>query len=213
ATSEEGLEIPREPFTALNIALQRRVLRRAILRTAGSLRKITSRQLEAIRLAAIGEGPAVDFVGYRALPNEDRLAITEIVEYPDFSYSYSAKAGQTVEVKEVDKSFALRIIEAGKSIDISGLSGPGKAFLDADLTGDSLEIRNWLPGDRYKPLGGPGHQKLQDVFVNARVERNRRGGLPVFVTKDRICWVNGFRIADEFKVSGQTRRILSIEEV
>jgi tRNA(Ile)-lysidine synthase len=64
-----------------------------------------------------------------------------------------------------------------------------------------LKIRFWQPGDAFWPLGGPGTQKLQDFFINNKVPRSLRAEIPLLVTADdRIIWVVGYRLSEEFKV-------------
>jgi tRNA(Ile)-lysidine synthase len=64
-----------------------------------------------------------------------------------------------------------------------------------------LKIRFWKPGDVFKPLGGPGFQKLHDFFINKKLPRSIRSNIPLLVTADdKIVWVIGYRLSDEFKV-------------
>jgi tRNA(Ile)-lysidine synthase len=64
-----------------------------------------------------------------------------------------------------------------------------------------LRIRFWQPGDIFRPLGGPGIQKLHDFFINKKLPRAIRNKIPLLVTADnRIIWVVGYRLSDEFKV-------------
>ncbi len=209
-----GFGLKTEEFATLHPALQRRVLRRLVMREKGSLRSISYKAIEAMRRCALGDGPGVDLGDNWTAKREGNVltAARSIPEEP-IAFRYRVNPGQRLEVKEVDKRFELRIIEASNGIDIQGLSGPKRAFLDADEVGERLEVRSWQPGDRYRPLGGPGSQKLQDLFVNAKIRRSQRHRTPVFLSRGRICWVSGFRIDDDFRVAPQTTRILSIEEV
>lgn len=209
---EDGLYLPAAEFVALPAALQRRVLRRLLLRLTGSLRGVSFRQVEAIRALAAGTGPGAELRGVRAVPATDGICLNKIETTHVISYNYTLSAGDGVQVKEIDKSYTLSIIGARPGVDFSQLSGPGKAFLDADLTGGTVEIRNWRPGDRYQPLGAPGRQKLQDLFTNAKISRSRRIQFPVFLAGGAICWVRGMRIAEEFRISERTTRILVISE-
>ena len=210
---DEGFILYSEPFRELHNALKRRVIRRLLQKQAGNLRKFTSRQVDLLCSLAEGQGNGVDLFEHRAVPHPQGLLFKPI-EYPENkSFSYTADTAGLVRVKEVDKSFSLRIIETDSDLDFLSLSGPGKAFLDADKTGDIIHIRNWLPGDKYRPLGAPGNQKLQDLFTNAKVARSAKGETAVFCTDEKICWVSGFRIADQFRITDKTRRILAIEEV
>ena len=56
-----------------------------------------------------------------------------------------------------------------------------------------------------------GEKKLQDFFVDEKVPREKRGAvLLLCATNGRIAWVVGYRIADPFKVTGTTQRVLQI---
>ena len=77
---------------------------------------------------------------------------------------------------------------------------PGK---EAWLTGvdGSLWVRQWQPGDRYRPLGSPGSRKLQDVFGDAKLNSEQKQALPVILNnKGEILWVPGFPPAEDAKV-------------
>lgn len=71
-------------------------------------------------------------------------------------------------------------------------TGAHEAFLDLREVGETLRVRNWLPGDRIAPLGMQGTRKLQDVFVDSKVPRARRHGHPVVVgARGDILWLPG----------------------
>src|SRR6202043_1975547 len=44
-----------------------------------------------------------------------------------------------------------------------------------------LAVRNRRPGDRFRPLGLDGQKKLQDFFVDRKVARHERDGVPLVV--------------------------------
>ena len=82
---------------------------------------------------------------------------------------------------------------------------------DANALGDRLTLRTWQPGDRFQPLGMKGEKKLQDFFVDEKIPRQERSQvLLLCAADDRIAWVVGYRIADPFKVTGATRRVLAL---
>lgn len=85
------------------------------------------------------------------------------------------------------------------------------AYLDYDKIESNLIIRNRLPGDRFKPLGGMGFKKLKDFFIDEKVPRLKRDQVPIVESKGNIVWVGGMRIDDRYKVTGETKRVLVME--
>ena len=92
------------------------------------------------------------------------------------------------------------------------LRRPGHAYLDYDRLGApaSLQARTWLPGDRMRPLGAPGSRKLQDLFVDRKFPRGLRRRVPVVTLGETILWVPGVAVADAFRVTGDSGRILHL---
>jgi tRNA(Ile)-lysidine synthase len=86
-------------------------------------------------------------------------------------------------------------------------AGPDLATLDAEALGGSLEVRTWRHGDRIRPLGMEGTKSLQDLFTDRGVPRSARRDLPVVVAGDRVAWVVGVAVSDEFKLAPSTRQV------
>ena len=83
------------------------------------------------------------------------------------------------------------------------VAGPGEAWLSAArVDGETLTVRAWRPGDRYRPHRAPGRRKLQDLFADARIPRSRRAGVPVVECRGEIVWVAGLRVAHDWAVGG-----------
>ena len=83
------------------------------------------------------------------------------------------------------------------------------AAVQADSISGPLTVRNRRPGDRMRPLGAPGHRKLQDLFVDRKIPRADRDRVPVVVdTQDRIVWVVGVAIAEECRVTAPEGRVV-----
>lgn len=81
---------------------------------------------------------------------------------------------------------------------------------DAGKVGRRLILRHWKPGDRFQPIGMKTAIKLQDMFVNQKIPRNKRRGLLVATTaKGDIFWVEGCRIGEMFKLTENTRQRLN----
>ena len=58
------------------------------------------------------------------------------------------------------------------------------------------------PGDRFRPLGMGRAKKLQDFLVDRKIPREIRDSLPLVVDRDdRIVWVVGESVAEDFRVT------------
>ena len=85
----------------------------------------------------------------------------------------------------------------------------GREVFDADRIGTKIILRHWRPGDRFQPIGMHRSVKLQDLFTNLRIPRERRHQLVVAETaRGELFWIEGVRIGDHFKLDDQTRRCL-----
>ncbi len=78
-----------------------------------------------------------------------------------------------------------------------------RVLLSPRLLEAPLTLRCWRPGDRFRPLGMSGQKKLQDFFVDAKVPRRERERIPLLLSGERIAWVIGHRIAEDFRWEGQ----------
>jgi tRNA(Ile)-lysidine synthase len=91
----------------------------------------------------------------------------------------------------------------------SGKPAKNSEYFDADRIGGSVIVRHWQPGDRFQPIGMPAAVKLQDLFTNLKVSRDKRHGLVVASTASgEIFWVEGVRIGEKFKIGPSTKRRL-----
>jgi tRNA(Ile)-lysidine synthase len=85
------------------------------------------------------------------------------------------------------------------------------ALFDADRFSEPLVIRNWQAGDRFIPLGMKGKsKKLQDFFIDRKIERHTREKVPVLVAPEGILWVVGMRQDERFAVHRGTTRCLVV---
>lgn len=72
-------------------------------------------------------------------------------------------------------------------------------------------VRSWRPGDAYRPLGAPGRAKLQDLFVNRKIARDRRATLPVVIgSAGTVIWVPGLPPAHETALKSGARVVVQL---
>lgn len=85
-----------------------------------------------------------------------------------------------------------------------------RAFFDADRM-SGLVLRHRKPGDVFHPLGAAGPKKLKSFLIDQKVPVEKRDQLLLLESGGRIAWVAGVRIADPFKVSPATAKILVVK--
>ena len=89
--------------------------------------------------------------------------------------------------------------------------GPLVAQLDGDAIGRKLVARCPEPGDRMQPLGMAGTKKLHDVFVDRKIPRADREGIPVVQAIDgEIVWLVGHYISERAKVTESTGTVIEL---
>ena len=75
-----------------------------------------------------------------------------------------------------------------------------------------LAVRSRRPGDRFRPLGQDGRKKLQDFLVDRKIPRESRDSLPLVVDgNDRIVWVVGQAVAEDFRVTEPARGVILLK--
>ena len=80
----------------------------------------------------------------------------------------------------------------------------------AAIKNKKLILRYWCSGDRFKPLGMSGMQKISDYLINNKINLFQKDEQTVLTADDQIIWVCGQRIDDSVKVNNSTKNILRI---
>ena len=198
-------------FLELAVAVQRRLLRRAIERARGSLRGIDFRHVEAIRaMMATREGSG-------------RMQLPDLDIYRSFDWLRLGPLGFDSRLeRDFEAPLAIpgrtQLADRGITLDIELIGNPGvynegEQCLDWDLVSGSLLLRNWRPGDLYKRSGQSVAEKIKTLFQEFRVPLWERRRWPVIVQGSSILWTRRFGVASEFAAGPESRNILMIREV
>lgn len=188
----------RAKFEDLPLAAQRQVLRRQ-LNDAGAVADfdlIESLRTIANRLVAVGE----NFSVLRDASGRIRVRRAEAAEFSGLHLSIdTARPGEAMfEGVKLEWYFSL----GRKSI----VRRAGTESFDARKIGAEIILRHWQAGDRFQPIGVASPVKLQDLFTNAKIPRERRHQLLLAQTRGEIFWVEGLRISEKFKITPGTKR-------
>lgn len=84
-------------------------------------------------------------------------------------------------------------------------------FLDAAIVSFPLTIRPWQEGDRFKPLGAVGHQKISDFLVHSKIPAWQKQEISVMCTGEEIAAVLQYRISEKFKKTDSSERCVRIQ--
>lgn len=212
----------RDGLRGLHPALQARLVRLALERGRGHLRRVTFEHVLNV-LKLVGQNKRGKII---SLPDDwaagleaDFLKIYKISKGGNGILNKDAplmENGLPVELPGVTciDSLGIRLeaaVETGPHADVSRTEA-GQAFLDLDQTGTSLRIRFWRAGDRFQPLGMHGTKKVKDYLKDEKIPREPRLRTLVLTTAEGdIIWIVEGRISERFKVSPQTRNILNLK--
>ena len=205
---------------AAPVALARLVIRRAMVEASGGRAVSFAHVEEGMRLAREGGAP-VDLPGQRMQRDGGDLVLTarprgaigrpsapssgaaNVFRYP-LSIPGEARLAEVACVVSAELAPSPGV-EGGRAMAGSGVV----AAVRLDRCRGPLSVRNRRPGDRFRPPGLGGRTKLQDYFVNRKVPRERRDAVPLVVDEsDRIVWVAGHAIDEDFQVTDPAQAVL-----
>ncbi len=197
ASSEPGLvKLKSEALRAEPLALQRRIVRQALLEVRGSLKDISAEKIEVL-LEAGREGRSLAW----PLPSRTGFPKTQVRAGEWIEVSVQP-ASAPVEAWETELKRGANALPCGGTMYLQcgrGTNGGQAVFFREDDVSLPLTARSWRSGDRLRPRGLEGTKKLQDVFVDAKVPRDLRSLQPVLceaAPSARILWVPGLAVSE-----------------
>lgn len=211
AAAPELILIEIGPFSRLPVAVQRRLLRRAIERVRGSLRAIDFQHVESIRkLMGTREGSG-------------RIQLPELDIYRSFDLLRIAP--QQFDAR-IERNFSVAMEIPGETtvpaplltirmelVDPSRVYNGDVNALDPAKCRGPLHLRNWRPGDQFERPGRPGAAvKIKTLFQDYRVPLWERRKWPVIVMGDSIVWTRQFGPAREFAATAESEAVLLVKE-
>jgi len=123
-------------------------------------------------------------------------------------FRYSLSIPGEVRVPEAGCVVSVEVADGSESV-VLAANGHGVAAVQLDKKTGGFAVRNRRPGDRFRPFGLSGRRKLQDFFVDHKVVREERDRVPIVVDdRDRIVWVAGHAICEDFRVIDPAQAVL-----
>ncbi len=215
APSPQTLEVSK--LATPPAAVARRLIRGTIQAARGDLRQIDFNHVERIlemahsqnghdcvQLPGLDVTRSFDWIRFAAGPADETRQ--------DFEFPLNAPA--SVELPGSQTRITLQVLEKSETgqacatvvneLDWQRLTPTNGAL-------PSLELRNWRPGDQYRPAGQSKHQKVKFLFQEARIPLWERGNWPIITYNGTIVWTHRFGAAAEFAASSSTRVVLRVE--
>jgi tRNA(Ile)-lysidine synthase len=211
----KAILIDADELNSLPVAVQRRLLRRAIQDIKGNLREIDLFHIDALlRLSTQREGhgrsqaPGIDvfrsfnwlrFAKPRTESRSERdycleLAVPGETPIPGQLSKIHVEVAENTEYRKFGQGYNMN----GDLLDVNRLSNP-------------LELRNWRPGDQFT-RAGRSSEKIKTLFQLSRIPIWDRQGWPVITSGDRIVWTREFGVSAEYVPAQESDRILRIVE-
>ena len=205
---------------SLPLAIRRRIVYQ-MLSEAGGGRFIGFDHVETVlnlTTSKSGLSGPVDLPGHSARLVDGKVVMIprrfgpKSTNFESNAFEYPLAVPGEVQVAEAGVTISARPTKMNRRSSQQSLGNPTKwVIIEASGVRGPLAIRSWRTGDRLRPLGLGGSKKLQDVFVDRKIARSRRGHIPLVVDAcGRIIWVVGLALADDFRVTDNTQAVITL---
>lgn len=195
-------------LSTLPPATGRRLVRAFLSAIKGDLRRLSFRDIEAVRCLA--ERKEVTLPGNLGLRRENGLISISEKRAAYRSYELKWDGKKDLVIPEIGLSFAGKRIEKGETRP-PAYNDKRRALVDAAKIRFPLQVRNHKEGDRYRPLGSPGRKKLTEAMRSKGIPPGERDRHPIFLSGGEIVWTPGLPVAEDFKITPATKAIFIIE--
>lgn len=221
-----NLDLPQQARSAVT----RRLVRGIVGELQGHCRQWTADHVErVVQLAVAGSsGNRVELPGVIVERSFEWLRFSPAKRETNWQVSASSKADPSfsrtfshvvelgapgedtvVAVPEIGRRFCLKVVDwhlcRSDTYD-------DKGALDRDLLNSPLVLRNWLPGDCFRPKGRRSPRKLKQFLRMERVPVSDRAGWPVLTSENMVVWTRGLPVAAEFAPRAATRAGVIVAE-
>jgi tRNA(Ile)-lysidine synthase len=214
--SPRGLTLSIHGLLAEPAALRRRLLRAAIARVKGDLRRIAFCHLDALdhllsaprpsgRSSLPGRIVAVRSYGLLTIDRDDDGARRDLTPVTITGPGrYRLGSGLTLQVAPQEASQS-----AWRDLP------PSTVCLDAGRFPFPWHVRPFAPGDRIRPFGMCGTRKVKELFIDRKIPRPERPLIPLLFWGEALLWVAGLLLAEDARIGsghGLLMRVTYVRE-
>jgi tRNA(Ile)-lysidine synthase len=191
------------------VAVARRLIRWVLLRIKGDIRSIEHAHIEAVLELARSEQPLHGH-GRVILPGVDIMRSFEWLRFAPYAPGSRDRVAERISEVQLSIPALGEMIEAiaadGSVIRLEMVASrkepstwnendtleSSEIGCGAVVHSQCVTLRNWRPGDRYRPKGRMSEEKLKVMFQESRVPLWDRGTWPIISVDDQIIWAHRF---------------------
>ncbi|MEG2189298.1 MAG: tRNA lysidine(34) synthetase TilS, partial [Christensenella sp.] len=207
---DDRVEIDIESFLALSPAVAYRVLKIACAEL------YVTQDIENVHVGVVMKLARKNKTGTRVNLSGNLCAEVEygtlVIRFSGRRVDYSFCMVFDVQAKNEIPNVGYIVCEEALQCDYQN-ADPYTAYIDADKLPKHFMLRTRYTGDRITPLGSAGGKKLKDYFIDKKLTREEREKVPLLADGNRIIWVAGYTIGDEYRVDEQTKCILRMDYI
>lgn len=192
------------------LSLRMRLFRRAILLVKGNLEAIGQRHLQD-----------ADHLLFSAKPNLTVALPGELSVSRAYGSLIFAHGGENVDFIPYEACIdgpgsyplpggGVLSLEAASAPENWKDTPPNMAFIDRDAAPFPWVVRTFRPGDRLKPFGMGGAQKVKDLFINEKIPLELRRRMPLLFSGQTLLWVCGMRRSADAQVAAGKRSVVRV---
>ena len=215
ADTKAGIKIRIKELLKRHVVLQRLIIRQIICKLRGGLKGIKYRHWKAVKsLLSCEEGAGIDLPGrIKVVKRQGQLIFTSKHIGPKYKTKFKKTAklrvqGKTV-IPELGIKIAANIVKSAPHFK-KGEKNKKTEYIDGNTVRHFLKVRTKRKGDRMKPLGMKSNKKLHDIFVDEKVPYETRDTIPLIIAGNKIVWIVGIKMSDDYKITKGTRRIIKL---
>jgi tRNA(Ile)-lysidine synthase len=203
-TPDGRVEFDRAFMATLDPAMARRTVRKALIRAFPEASRLDSFHVEALVTGFSADAFARDLpYGLRAESEYGKLFVSRAGTEPPVLAPCLLPLPGNADLGQAGSIAA----EVAKPADIAG--DANSITIDAGEA-RTLVVDSVRPGDRMQPLGMSGSRKLSDLLTDDKVPRRLRKTVPVIRDGERIVWLAGVRMSEEYRVGPDTTRAIRL---
>jgi tRNA(Ile)-lysidine synthase len=165
------------------LAMQRRAIR-SIAEALGL--RLEFRHVEEILRLARGESAELP-KGWKASRKKDELCFEPLADAPHGDYEYPLAVPGRVAVPQAGSCFEVVSV----SVSVEAAYNP-EHLLNQELLCKELSVRNWRPGDRFRPPHTKSARKIKELLQERHLSGAEKRSWPVVVSGGEVIWVRGF---------------------